>query len=331
MQRLHHQFEFLDVPDAFVLTRRVTIVRSKKTDRAVTPVIVEAPLDQMHIMHELLNGHQLDGGDAKALEIADNCRLRQTQIGASKLGRNVGMLDGEAFDMSFVDHCHVPRRANRLVIAPVETGSDDSTPGDVWRRIEIVADTVRPPEVLTEDSFVPLHLSLNAPCIWIEQEFRRVASKSRGRFPRPVHSKPILLSRPKVRKVSVPTERSHFGKVIPRLSPGIIEETKLDTIRDARKEREVHSESVVDGAKRIWFAAARSHEQRCADRWPGSVALVKLPGNARSCPDDRRNGRPCARTDKYRLAVQALFLRAGVRRCSTDVGVCHPQRRFLTG
>ena len=131
MQRLHHQFEILDVPDAS-LERGVPIVRRKKADCAVTPVIVQAPLYQIHIVDELLNRHQLNGGDTKPLEIVDNRRLRQTQIGASKLRGNAGMLDGKALDMSFIDHCHVPWRPKRFVIAPIETGIHDNRSRDVW-------------------------------------------------------------------------------------------------------------------------------------------------------------------------------------------------------
>ena len=86
------------------------------------------------------------------------------------------MFDGQALDMRFIDHCRVPWRAKRFVIAPIEAGINDNRPRDVWGRIQIVAETFWPHEVLTEDSFVPFHLSLNAFGIWIEEEFCRIAA-----------------------------------------------------------------------------------------------------------------------------------------------------------
>jgi len=100
-----------------------------------------------------------------------------------------------------------------------------------------------------------------------------------------VYSKSIFLSGPKARKISVPTERGHFGKVIPCLSSEIIEETKLDAIRNTGKQREVYAVSVINGSKRIWFAAGQ-HELKMCISASGPGVLVKSFGNARTYPDD---------------------------------------------
>ena len=41
------------------------------TDRVVAPIIPYPPVDQALVVHELMDGHELDGGDAEPLEVLD--------------------------------------------------------------------------------------------------------------------------------------------------------------------------------------------------------------------------------------------------------------------
>src|SRR5512134_2261257 len=74
----------------------------------------------MGILNELMNRHELYGGDAQASEIFNGLRMAQTGIGSAQLGWHVGMVDRKTFDMHFVDNRLMPLGTRMAVIAPVE-------------------------------------------------------------------------------------------------------------------------------------------------------------------------------------------------------------------
>ena len=79
----------------------------------------------MPIVGVMMHGHQLDGGDAEALQVLDGRLGRQRFVGAAKCLRESLVQLGEALDVHLVDDGLVPRRARRLVVAPGERGIDD--------------------------------------------------------------------------------------------------------------------------------------------------------------------------------------------------------------
>jgi hypothetical protein len=74
VQRFHHRFEFVYLPILFS-SGGIAVVRSEVADGVKTPVVRQAPADQPVLVHELVNRHKLDRGDAEALQVADHGRV----------------------------------------------------------------------------------------------------------------------------------------------------------------------------------------------------------------------------------------------------------------
>jgi hypothetical protein len=52
-------------------------VRCEESDRVVAPVVAQPEIEQPVIVQELVDGHQLDGGDVQRLEVLDDGRMAQ--------------------------------------------------------------------------------------------------------------------------------------------------------------------------------------------------------------------------------------------------------------
>ena len=79
----------------------------------------------MGVIDELVDRHELDGGDAQVLEVVDDGRLGQAGIGAPQVLGNQGVQLGHALDMGLVDDRLVVLVTRGTVMTPVEVGGDD--------------------------------------------------------------------------------------------------------------------------------------------------------------------------------------------------------------
>ena len=80
VQRPHHGLELVDHPLA--PPGGIAVVGGEKTDGVVPPVIAKAPFDQTVVVDELVDGHQLDSGDAQTVEMLDHRRVSDAGVGA---------------------------------------------------------------------------------------------------------------------------------------------------------------------------------------------------------------------------------------------------------
>ena len=62
-----------------------------------------ALFQQVPVVHEGMNRHQLDGGDAEPLQVLDRRCRGEARVGAPELGRDVRMIGGEALHVKLVD------------------------------------------------------------------------------------------------------------------------------------------------------------------------------------------------------------------------------------
>src|SRR5262249_4278166 len=95
-------------------------VRREESERAVAPIVDEPALDQIAIIHEGVDRHQLDGGDAKPFKMIDDARRRQSAKEAAPTRRHVITQPGEALHMRFVDDGVFPGDRWASLIAPAE-------------------------------------------------------------------------------------------------------------------------------------------------------------------------------------------------------------------
>src|ERR1700722_2090896 len=115
MQSLNHGFKFADG-----MRREVTRLRRKKSNGVVTPVIPQATLHELAVVHKTVYWHQFNGSDAQASEVLDDRRGCQTGICSAQMFRNIGMALGKSLHVEFVNHSLVPGNTRRAVRSPCE-------------------------------------------------------------------------------------------------------------------------------------------------------------------------------------------------------------------
>ena len=88
VQVADHGLEFLDLlPD--VAGGAVGVLRGEEADGVVAPVVVQALLLERAVIDELVDGHELDRGDAELLQVLDDGRVRNAGVGAALLLREL--------------------------------------------------------------------------------------------------------------------------------------------------------------------------------------------------------------------------------------------------
>ncbi len=112
VQRLDHRLELAHLI-AGVPGATVVAVRREEAERVVAPVVAEPLLDQMAILHEVVDRQQFDRRDAETLEVADDLGVGEPRVGATQVLRHGGVALGEALDVQFVDDRVVQRGARR--------------------------------------------------------------------------------------------------------------------------------------------------------------------------------------------------------------------------
>src|SRR5258705_13258798 len=113
---------------------RVALFRREIRQRVVTPVVRQLPFDQYPVVDEAVDRQQLDGGNAKALEMLDHGRRRQAAIRAAQIWRYGFAFLRQALDVRFIDDGVFPGYVRaHFAAAPVETLVDDDRLGHAAR------------------------------------------------------------------------------------------------------------------------------------------------------------------------------------------------------
>ncbi len=120
MQPAYHRLELADVA-----VNAVARLGREEPDRVVAPVVSLSALDEVPILNERMDRHQLDRGDTEALQVLDRRLARKPRVRAAQRLRNLRMGLCEAFHVQLVDDRLAPRRARRAIVAPTERGIDD--------------------------------------------------------------------------------------------------------------------------------------------------------------------------------------------------------------
>ncbi len=134
VQRLHHLFELAHLA-ALVAGRTVARHRRKEAERVVSPVVAQAAIEQEAFVDEVVNGQQLDGGDAELLEVIDAGFVGQAGISAAQFFGDFGIANAEAADVHFVDDRVGQRHFQRHIVAPVEVAVDNHRLGNAGRAV----------------------------------------------------------------------------------------------------------------------------------------------------------------------------------------------------
>ncbi len=178
-----HLFELAHA--AFGVARGgVLVVRGEEADGVVAPVVGEAFFEQELVVQMLVDGQELEAGDAEVLQVADDLRAGQPGVGAAQTGGHARMGAGEAFDVQFVEHGVRPGDERALVAPPVEVAGDDGG----FQGGGAVVHGARPGSrtVGVEHSGASVRNTGNGERVRIQQELVRIVAQRFVRHPRAV-------------------------------------------------------------------------------------------------------------------------------------------------
>ena len=137
MKRVDHPLELVDLLAA-VSAARVLVVRRKKADRVVAPVIAKPLVDEAMVVDELVHRHELHRGHAKRQQVLHDRWMREARVGAALLLGHVRMALGHALDVRLVDHRLVKWGVRPPVASPVEVGVLHDGTEHVRRAVHLV-------------------------------------------------------------------------------------------------------------------------------------------------------------------------------------------------
>ncbi len=209
VQRPHSRLELQDLLAA-VAPGGVRVVRGEEADRVVAPVVVQAHVDQAVVVHELVNGHQLQRRHTQLGEVLDHRRVREGGVGAAQFLGQPRVPHCEALHMGLVDHGVVVLGARAPVVAPVEVGVHHDRRHRVRRGVQVVT-LVGFVEVVAVHLLAPADRAADRLGVRVEQQLRRIAAQTALRGVRAVHPQAVPLPRHDARHVRVP----HEGVALP--------------------------------------------------------------------------------------------------------------------
>ena len=192
----HHALELLRLL-AELAGRRVLVVRREEADGVVAPVVAQPLLEQGRVLHELVHGHELDGGHAELLQVVDDRGVRDAGVRAALLLGDVGMQLGEPLDVRLVDHRLGVGRVRVPVARPVEERVDHDGVHDVRGGVVVVA-RVGIAELVREERLVPRERARHRLRVRVEEHLARVgiAGRSSGRRSRARGSRTAVRAAP---------------------------------------------------------------------------------------------------------------------------------------
>ncbi len=192
MKAVHHFLEFADRVDR---RREETRVGREEANCVVAPIVGEPFVEQMAVVDEGLNRHQLDRRDAKALDVIEHGLLAESCEGATQIFRYVGMSFGKTAHVGFIEDHALPGQRIAFRMTPRKIGVDHLAFRHEGRAVALVEGQIAVFRIerIAEDFRRPLKLADMRFGVGIEQEFVRIETMAFFRFIRAVH--PIAVHR----------------------------------------------------------------------------------------------------------------------------------------
>ncbi len=259
---LHHRLE-LDHLFAHE-ARGERRIGCEKADRVVAPVVREPELLQTPLAHRLMDGQELDGGDAQRAQVIQDGIGHHAQVSAAQIAGHFRVQLGHALHVAFVDERAAPGDVRRAIITPGERVLDDQALGHDAGAVALVEAEVDVgvADLVAEHFVRRVHGASDGFRVRIDQQLVRVEAAPLLRRVRPGHAVAIQLAWAHVRQIAVPNAvRAHRERDANRLLRGAwrIEQAQFDSGGLAREDREVDAFAVPGGAEWVRRAGPCSH------------------------------------------------------------------------
>ena len=184
----------------------VARIRREKADRAIAPIVFEALLEQIIVVDEGMDRHELDGRDAERLDVVHDGLGAEPGVKAPELLVDLGVQLGEAFDMRLVDDGGFPRNVSAPILAvPIEVWIDDDGLRDEGRAVALVEGQVVAVGAnrVPEHCGIPRQFSRMRARVRVEQQLVGIEPVASLRLIGAVNAKAIKRRRPDLRHVAV--------------------------------------------------------------------------------------------------------------------------------
>ncbi len=194
VERAHHLLELAHLGPG-LLAGGEALVGREEAQGVVAPVVGEAARLEEALGHRLVHRHQLHRGDAQLQQVVDGRRVRQAGVGAAQVGRNAGVLRGEALDVQLVDDGLAPDDLGADLAVPVELVVHHHAAGHA---VGVVAGVLQLAAVLDDVAHqgrVPVGLAQHRAGVGVDQQLVGVEAQAALRGPGPVHAKAVERAR----------------------------------------------------------------------------------------------------------------------------------------
>ncbi len=270
VQCTHHRLELAHLlPET---SRGVADVRRQKGDRVVAPEVGEPLVDQVPVVHEVVDRHQFDRGDAQFDQVIDDRVRGQPEIGPAEMLGHARVTLRHATHMGLVNHRLVPRRVGRPVVVPRESRVHHQALGHGARRVTGVEGKVDRgiADGVAEELVTPTDRSAHRLGVRVDQQLAGIEPVSALGVVRSVDPVPVQRPGAHVGQVHVPDVVGllpHGDRRRRHRSGGIVEEAQLHRPRALGEEGEIDPLAVPGGAERVRSPGPDPH---ASPLFPGS-------------------------------------------------------------
>jgi hypothetical protein len=284
VQRFHHRLEFGYLATV-AASGRIAVVRGEIADGVIAKIVRQTLADQAVLVHELMDWHQLDRGDAEALQVADDGWVGQPRIGAAQLGRYLRMAPRQAADVGLVDDRVGVSDLRGPVVSPVEEGAGHHRSHRVRRAIRCAGPQCGETELVSKHGIVIADRTVDRLGVGIQEQLVRVADLALDRIPRSMDPVAVVLPRGNTGQITMPDEPVHLTQANPALGSVVVEQAQVHCVGDLREEGKIRAPSIPGSAERIRCPRPDSHrpsrpELRLSSAWHATPHLNQTRNRA---------------------------------------------------
>ena len=317
----------------------IELLRGEVADRVVAPVVPQALRDEVPVVHERVDRHQLDGRDAEPPQVLDDGCGREGRVRTVVPRRNFRMTHRETAHVHLVDHGVVPRRGRRPVVAPAECGIDDLT----LRHTRCVVASVerqvatRVADPVAEVRIAPGERPDDRFRVRIDQQLVGIESVAVLGLVGSVDAVAVQLTRPDLGQVAVPDLVGPLPEphALELAAAARIEQGQIDGLRALREEREVDALAVPGRALRIGLSRPDlvnqlRHRRRSAHDRKQPVERYVDPSSGEDrnpSRSTRHTAADCSNSLGSFLACRTLLAGSAARRRGARRPRCHDRGR----